>query len=534
LKKDKLIYNAVIYTQAGDIRNSRPMKVDSMAVSGRNIVAVGNNLDSDPDFKKYQKINAGGKTIIPGFVDSHTHFLFLAQSLGMVDVDGIDSLEETLVLIKKHVEKLSPGEWVVGKGFSPDRWKQFQLPDKYMLDKISGNLPALIFSKDQHMIWVNSKALEIAGVNSSTPQPEGGLIEQRENGEPSGILKEGPAMELVLAKLTPPGKARLDKLFGEALEYAYSKGVTGVHSFDSINALDYFDRRAIKNRLGLRIYYYPPVNSLGELRKRKIQYGYGNDYFKICGIKIFADGSLGSQTALTFNKYQDSEDNYGVEVTPVSDIIAGLKKAASLNLPAAIHAIGDKAVANVLDSIEKSPELKSDRRHRIEHVQMIRRKDIGRLKRMNITASMQPSHCPSDIKMINKYWGKRGRNCYIFKTLYDKDVPLAFGSDAPIEPLDPIAGIDAAVNRKGSDGKIFYPDERLSIAEAVYGFTAGPAYAVGEEYNTGKILPGYKADFIVLSENIYNSKRSGLKNIKIDATFFDGQPVYMKNGALSY
>jgi len=218
-----------------------------------------------------------------------------------------------------------------------------------------------------------------------------------------------------------------------------------------------------------------------------------------------------------------------VEVTTKSEMLQVIKKAAKMNLPCAIHAIGDKAIDNVLDCFEKAPGLTSPARHRIEHLQMIRRKDISRLKKMSVTASMQPSHCPSDIKMVEKYWGKRGRNCYIFKTLLHKNIPLAFGSDAPIEPLDPIEGIDAAVNRKSlQSGKLFYPEERLSVGEAVYGFTAGPAYAVGQEFERGLLLPGCKADFVILDKNIYDIPRSKIKDVNIDKTFFDGKQVYAR------
>jgi predicted amidohydrolase YtcJ len=202
-----------------------------------------------------------------------------------------------------------------------------------------------------------------------------------------------------------------------------------------------------------------------------------------------------------------------------------------LGLPCAIHAIGDRAIDNVLTAFEQAPPLKSGGRHRIEHLQMIRRKDIARLKRLGVVASMQPSHCPSDIDLIEKYWGPRGRNCYLFKTLGQRGIPLAFGSDAPIEPLDPLAGIHDAVNRRGGKkGRLFYPAERVTVAEAVFGFTAGAAYAAGGESGRGYLLPGYPADLVVLSENIYRAAIKRIRDIKILATFFDGRPVFVNSG----
>lgn len=307
----------------------------------------------------------------------------------------------------------------------------------------------------------------------------------------------------------------------------YSRGVTGVHSFDGPEAFPFFVEMAEKNKLGLRINYYPPNKMLPHLTRGQVAHNYGNDYLKISGIKMFADGALGSQTALCFQKYIGSRGNYGIEVTPKDEMTKMIKQAARLGLPCAIHAIGDKAIANVLDCLEKAPHPKPGVRHRIEHLQMIHPSDIKRLKRLKIIGSMQPSHCPSDIKMINKYWGNRGRNCFVFRKLMKDNIPLAFGSDAPIEPLDPIAGIDAAVNRFAPGiGKSFYPDERISVAEAVFNYTVGPAYAVGQENQHGYLLPGFKADFIILCDNVYKIARRRIKEVDVLATFFDGRLVF--------
>lgn len=526
MKKNKLFFNGKIYTQAGDF-----IAADSMAVIGGTIAAVGKNLHKDGDFKSFNKIDLKGHTVLPGFVDSHAHFYFLAMTLGNVKLDGLQSLDEVLGKIRTFSRKLGKTEWVTGEGFSPDRWKEYVMPDRYMLDKVTGDRPAAIFSKDQHMLWVNSRALEKAGITSKTPDPRGGKIERFGNGEPSGILMEIPSYFPVIKEIKQPAAGKAKKLHRQALQIAYSKGVTGIHSFDGLEALSFYDELSRIGQLGLRINYYPPGKSLTKLEKAKIRFGYGNDFFRVSGVKIFADGSLGSQTALCFRKYIGSDDDFGIEVTPKAEILSIMRKASRLNLPCAVHAIGDRAIANVLDCLEKAPPLSGRARHRIEHLQMIRRLDISRLKRLGVVASMQPSHCPSDSVLIEKYWGKRGRNCYAFNTLLKRKIPLVFGSDAPIEPLDPIAGIDAAVNRKPPNAKKpFYPNERISVSQAVYGFTAAPAFAVGRESERGFLLPGYKADFIILSEDIYNIPKSRLKDIKVVATFFDGRLVYQKTG----
>ncbi len=527
---NNLFYNGKIYTQADGL----PV-ADSMAVNGNIIIAVGSNLHRDPDFVSYKKINLRGRAVIPGLVDAHTHFYFMAISLGNVHLDGAVSINEVLNRIARHARKLAKNEWVIGEGFSPDQWKKYIMPDRYLLDNITRGRPAAIFSKDTHMMWANSKALALGGLTRHSPDPEGGVIVRFENGEPIGILKEIPAYFPVFKMIKKPPKAKAEKLYRRALEMAYAKGVTAVHSFDGPDALPFFVEKAAKGTLGLRVNFYPPNKMLPELKEAGVKAPFGNDYLRISGIKIFADGALGSQTALCFDKYIGSKRNFGVEVTSKKEISALMKKAAAIGLPCAIHAIGDKAIANVLDCFAHAPRLKNGARHRIEHLQMIRPSDIARVKKLGIIASMQPTHCPSDVNLIKKYWGKRGKNCYIFNTLQKKNVPLAFGSDAPIEPLDPLAGIHAAVNRfiPGTK-KSFYPDERISVARAVFGFTTGAAYAVGQEYERGYLLPGYKADFVVLSKDIYQIPKTEINGVKPLATVFDGRLVYHdKNFRLS-
>jgi predicted amidohydrolase YtcJ len=522
LKGSKVFFNGKIYTQVSGLR-----PVDSMIVTGNEITAVGTDLDRDVDKSARRKINLQGRTVLPGFTDAHTHFGYLAFSLGNIRLENCRSLEEVLEIIAAQARKSGRKEWVVGEGFLPDGWRRRIIPDRFMLDKVTGGRPAVIYSKDQHTVWANSRAMAEAGITAMTPEPAGGKIERLQNNEPSGILREKPAFLPVIRIIDRPGVSKKRELYKEAVKMAYSRGITAVHSFDGMEFFEFFDSLARKGLLGLRINYYFPAESLAILSGRGIRSGYGNDYFRVSGIKIFADGSLGSQTALCFNTYKGMGKYCGVEVTSPKDILAAIRKAARLGLPCAVHAIGDKAVANVLDCFEDAPRLRGAVRHRIEHVQMIRRKDIRRLKELDVIASMQPSHCPFDVPLIEKYWGGRGRNCYLFNTLIKNGIPVAFGSDAPIEPLDPLAGICAAVNRiPARGGKPFYPDERISVDSAVYGFTVGPARAVGQEQERGYLLPGYKADFIILSDNIYEMNPANLQESRVLATFFDGELVY--------
>ncbi len=521
-----LLYNGKILTQAEGV------KADSMAIYRNRIVAVGSNLQHDPDFSRFQRIDLKGKTVVPGLVDAHTHFYYFALSLGRADLHDATSIDECLRILKKFSSKLGKNEWVVGEGYSPDRFKQREEPDRFQLDRVTGRRPAFIFSKDEHSAWVNSRALELAGISARTKDPSGGEIVRLPSGEPSGILREIPGYGGVFELIPQPSKSKIDRLFRKATEYAYENGVTGVHSVDGQSGFVYMSDLAQKNKLGLRVTYYFPAAMLPTLHKNRTYYGTGTDFFRVAGVKIFADGSLGSQTALCFNKYVGSKDNYGIEVLSTRKIAQSVKSAAKLGFPCAIHAIGDRAVSNVLEAFEQSPPLYFGARHRIEHVQLIRRKDLQRMKRMNVVASMQPTHCTSDIEMVRNYWGARGKNAYLFKSAIDKGIDVAFGSDCPIEPLKPLDGIAAAVTRarKGSRDR-FYPDERISVAEALYCYTVGPAVAAGEAHCRGYLLPGYPADFVVLSEDISRISSKRLYDVKVLATVLDGKPRFRRPGS---
>ncbi len=522
LKNKVLLYNAKIYTQFDN------QVVNSMALDKKRIVAIGNNLHQSPQFKNFSKINLKKKTVVPGFVDAHTHFHYFAQSFCKVSLDGLDSLEKCLSKIKTFAAALRKNEWVVGEGYSVDFFKKRLEPDKFMLDKVSGGRPAIMFTKDQHTAWVNSKALQLAGINSKSKDPAGGRIEKLNDGTLSGILREPAAYSSVSDLLPEPATSQMNRYYQKALDWAYQKGVTGVHSFDGNPlAFEWYQQMAEKKKLGLRINYYFQASALPTLLKNKIRYGQGDAFLRIAGIKIFSDGALGSNTALCHEKYKGSKNNRGIEVRSTKQMLTSVKQAARLGLPAAIHAIGDKAVSNVLDVFEKAPELKNGARHRIEHYQLVKSKDVERTKRLNIIASMQPSHCPSDIKMIRNYWGKRGANAFIFRTLIDQGIDLAFGSDVPIEPLDPIAGIAAAVRRARPNSlDIFYPNQRISALEALNRFTLGPAIAVGQQDCRGMLAPGYPADFVVLSDDIARVPASKIYDTRVLATILDGDIKY--------
>ncbi|MBD3257344.1 amidohydrolase family protein [candidate division GN15 bacterium] len=526
LKARTLLYNGRIYTMAAGLI------ADSMAMYGSLITDIGSGLQHESDFKSYSRIDLNGMTVVPGLVDAHTHFGYWAVLLGQLDLDGVRSLDRCLQLIRQFSAKLSKRDWVVGVSYSPDRFDVRREGDRLMLDKVTGGRPACIFNKDLHSAWVNTAALEIAGIDGKTNAPGEGVVELFPDGTPSGVLKEMEAYEMVSDCIPAPSRRQLDASYQQALQIAYSRGVTGVHSFDGPAQFAYFSDLAEKNKLGLRINYYPKVEYLPDLERAKTRYGTGNDFLRVAGIKIFADGALGSQTAYCFNKYLGSKDNYGIETKTTAQMVRLINRAGRLGFPCAIHAIGDRAIANVLDAFELARPPKYGR-HRIEHLQLVRRKDLARVKRLGVIASMQPSHCPSDIGLVRRYWGKRSRNTYVLRSVLDKGIDLALGSDAPIEPLDPIAGIAAAVRRaKPGSRDVFHPEQRITAYEALYGFTAGAAVASGQESTRGYLLPGYPADFVILSQDLTRVAPMRIDETEVIATVLDGTVRYQTRSIL--
>jgi len=496
-----------------------------MAVSSATVIAVGHRLEHDPDFRRFARIDLRGRTIIPGLVDAHTHFYWLAKSLAEVSLNGIDSLDRCLNKIKRFADSLPRGRWVVGNGLLPAGFRKPIQPDRTMLDRVTGGRPAFIFYKDSHSAWVNSKALAFARIDSTTPDPPGGRIERFADRTPSGLLCETPAYLELYRSIPPPPKREMDRLYRQALEAVYRKGVTGVHSFDGPDGFAYLAELAEKGKTGIRINYYPPAALLPQLEKTGTRYGVGTDFFRIAGVKVFADGALSSQSALCFRKYTGSKANFGIEVTPLAGISRIARWAARSGLPCAIHAIGDRAVCNVLDALEASNTPRM--RHRIEHLQLVRKKDLARVKQLGVVASMQPSHCPADIDLVRRFWGKRSANAYVFRSVLDKKIPLAFGSDAPIEPLDPLVGIAAAVRRARPGSRdVFHPEQRIYATEALHAYTVGAALAAGQEHCRGYLLPGYPADFVVLDRDITRIAPARIHDTRVLATVIAGEVRY--------
>ncbi|MDD4052416.1 MAG: amidohydrolase [candidate division Zixibacteria bacterium] len=519
-----ILYNGQVYPQVRTNRRSTLVVVTGGAIS-----FVGDDLTSAKQrFPRHRLIDLEGRTVIPGLVDSHTHFYFWAITLDAVHIDGTVDFDQVIKKIATYCAGRRAGEWIIGDGWSPDRWTTYHLPTAAELDRVTGNRPAALFSKDEHMVWVNSRALELAGIDDKYPDPPGGVIDRDPvTHRPTGILREIPGYFPVVKLISRPRVDQTARFWDEAARIAYSRGVTGFHSVDGPDAWEFFRSLNERGKIGFRVHYYYPADRLDDLIERGITSGMGDDTLRVGGIKVFTDGSLGAQSALMKQPYRGSENNFGVEVSSLPVLTEIIGKASRHGLACAVHAIGDRAVANVITAYEKAGG-GGQLRHRIEHLQLISSGDIPRLKKTGVIASMQPTHCPSDRKLVAAYWGARGRQAYIFGTLLRRGIPVTFGSDVPIEPLDPLAGIHAAVNRNGQGerGGRFYQEECLTVAQATAGFTTGPAYASGREAFSGRLLPGYQADITIFNDNIYTMPPSRIYAATVAATMFDGRFVY--------
>lgn len=501
----------------------------TVAIEGNRISKVTNASEFKKDSKS-QILDLKGKTIIPAFCDSHVHLLLLALSLNQIDLSKARSLKQVLSLVRNKTKKSKPNEWISGRGWNINQWSIEKFPDKKSLDEVSPHNPVTLSSKEEHLLWVNSFALKLARINENASNPIGGEIERYPNSnEPTGILKE-EATGLVHRIPNKPSKEAFRKMLCEAVQNAYRFGITSVHNFDGGATHNLLEEILLEEgKLPLRILQFFRDDKLEELINSDTPIETGSEYLRIGGIKLFADGALGSRTALMFEPYEGTKNDFGIEVTDPHRLKSITTKANILGLNVAIHAIGDRGVHNALDAIEHSiRENKKYYANRIEHAQLVKPSDLKRFKSLKVTASLQPIHATSDRDMAIKHWGKRFANAYRLKSFLNNGIRVIFGSDCPIEDLNPLKGIYAAVTRKREkvNESPFYPKERIDIRKAILGFTKWPAIASGEEKQKGSIETGELADMIVLSEDIFKVPSKGIPDIEILATIFDGKIVY--------
>ena len=531
---DLIITNAKIWT----VDKAHPT-AQAVAVLGDRIIAVGSNADVDVLRGHDTKvINAGGKLVLPGFNDAHVHFVGGGLQLESVQLNDATSKQEFVRRIAEQARKTPKGEWIQGGDWDETKWNPLSLPTKELIDPVTPDNPVFVSRYDGHSALANSAALRLAGVTSQTPDPPGGVIVRDPQGNPTGDLKDA-ATDLVFKVIPALSHEQRLRAVRRALNYAASLGVTSVQNMDP----DYADIAAYaellqNGELTTRIYAAPLIDQVDDQVKIGIRHAFGGPFLRIGAVKGFADGSLGSRTAYFFEPFSDEPGNHGLlgeGMQPLSLMRDRMMKADAAGLQICTHAIGDQAISIVLDlyTYVAKAHGEMDRRFRIEHAQHMAAKDFDRFAQLNVIASVQPYHAIDDGRWAEGYIGHdRASRTYAFRTFLNHGVHLAFGTDWDVAPLNPIFTIYAAVTRATLDGKNpngWFPEQKLTVVEAVEAYTMGSAYAEFQEKVKGSITPGKLADMVVLSDDIFSVDPAKIRDVKVLKTIVGGKVVWDKN-----
>jgi predicted amidohydrolase YtcJ len=430
--------------------------------------------------------------VTPGFVDGHTHFIMWALVRRQVSLSGARTRAEAVARVAAGAPTKG---WVTGHGWDANGWAS--APDRYALDAVHA-APVYLDSLDVHAAWVNSAALAVARVTRETPDPPGGRIVRDAAGEPTGLLLER-AVKLVASAIPELPADYLDEALREAQAEAHRLGVTGIHDVEDERAWRAFRRLEESGALRLRVLFHPPVASLPGLVRRGARSGSGSRWLGMGGVKMFLDGSLGSRTAWMLEPYEGSRDR-GMPVSGEEEARDAMRTAATNGIAVTVHAIGDAAVRRALDLLSGLPRAALP--HRIEHFQCVHPADLRRAARVGIVASMQPAHLLTDIPLVDRHWGRRGRGAYAFRSLLERGTALVFGSDVPVASIDPREGVYAALERRSFDGGPdggWRPEERIRFEDVVHGYTRAAAHAAGTARRLGALRPGAEADLVAWS-----------------------------------
>jgi predicted amidohydrolase YtcJ len=534
---DALLVNGRFWT----LDKSRP-QVTALAVWQGRILAVGDAADLRPLAGPGTRlIDLKGRRVLPGFHDSHIHLLATGQRLSQVDLKDARDEAEFGRRLRDFDRKLPAGRWLQGGLWDHDRTFGGMLPTAALLDKYVPNRPAFLTRYDGHMALANSRALQLAGITAATPDPPGGVIYRQAGGkEPTGLLRES-AMGLVASLVPAPSEAEIAEAVQAALAELRRHGVTSIDDIPGATAgvrrvlFRLYQHLARSGKLTVRVRFCVPLGARAELEQIGVEVNLGGQWVQIGFLKDFIDGSLGSSTAKMFAPYRHEPGSTGLFVRPLSRLRDDVLAADRAGLAVGVHAIGDRGNAEMLDIFAEAIKMNGprDRRFRVEHAQHLRPQDIKRFAGLGVIASMQPYHAIDDGRWAEGRIGaERCATSYAFRDLLDAGAKLAFGSDAPVAPVSPLLGIDAAVNRRTPDGKHpagWFPRQRIRVEEAVEAYTLGAAYASFREKEVGTLTPGKLADLVVLSRDILaESERDHIAETEVVLTMVGGRVVYEK------
>lgn len=501
--------------------------VEALLTRDGRVSALGAAKELRREAQDAELVDLRGGLMVPGWVDAHVHFIWWALQMSELDLRDTKTIDEALARIAERAQRLPEGAWLIGGRFDKNVWGTW--PDRAQLDAVTRGRPTALRSRDGHSRWVNSAALERAKVTRYTSAPAGGAIFKDARGEPTGILQEN-ANGLIDAVVPPPIEEEMLAAARLGQTEAWKRGIVGFENLDAFRdryPLGTFQRMHAAGELGLRAIVGLPRAKLDEALGLGLRTGFGDIWLQIGHLKIFTDGALGSQTAALEEPYAGTDDRGILTIEPavLNDIVA---RAAAGGIAVAIHAIGDRAVHVALDAIAPTRKTAPHLRQKVEHVQLVRADELDRFARLGVIASMQPIHATSDRDLADHHWGpERVKRAYPWRTFQRNGTVLAFGSDAPVEPIDPLLGIHAAVaRRRPGDGAAWTPEQRLTLDEALAGYAAGAAYALGREKYAGTLAMGMLCDAAVVDRDLARVPESEIADARVRATITGGVVRY--------
>jgi hypothetical protein len=523
--------------------DSQKPQAEAIAVKAGRITAVGENDAVDAlAGQQTERIVLGGRLVIPGLMDSHFHFYDWAMGRQQLDLAQVNSLDELLDQVAQSAAKLPPEKWILGQGWNESDWPEHTMPRRDHLDAVAPAHPVALWRCDLHLVAVNSTALQLAGIDKTTPDPPDGVIEKDSSGHPTGILRE-LAPNLIKAVIPAPEADAVVAAMQDGITKLHTLGLTGLHDvrlmggLEGAPALKAWQLLNEKDKLDLRCWVSLAGERLEEAIALGFRTGLGDERLHIGHLKYFADGGMGARTAWMLEPYLDAE--LGMPLGSMAELAKKISAAEKAGLAVIVHAIGDRANREVIDVLEEiiesreqtkeRPFMPSALSHRIEHAQMIRSEDIQRLAKLKVAVCVQPHNMILDINMIDESVGPLGRHTYAYKEMIDAGIPVLLSSDAPVCDPSPLVGIHAAVTRQRRDGTPaggWYPEQRISVADALRGYTTMPAAFYGQTRNMGSLTPGKWADMIVLDRDIFQVDPMEIADTQVEMTVFDGRVVY--------
>jgi predicted amidohydrolase YtcJ len=505
-----ILENAVVRTMEPSLPTARGLAIAGEWIAG----GVGPH---ETALASPERVDLGGRCVVPGFTDSHVHFPTWALAQREVRLEGTQSLDEALARVRDALGDVRTGGWLLGRGWRSGDWRPEVEPTKGALDEIAGDTPIALMARDSHSVWLSSAALGRADGDLQVP---GGVVEVDERGEPTGVLREESCWHFRDAYIETTDDEYVEAMRA-GLKLASSRGVTAVHDKDGwLGALRFWQRLEAEGALTLRVWQSLPAEKAGELADVDVVSGLGGPHLKLGYLKVFMDGTLGSQTARML-------DGSGVEITSREEFAEIIRRAAKAGFPVAVHAIGDRANRDALDAFEETRGEWEPLglRQRIEHAQLLAPEDLGRFAALGVAASVQFSHAPSDRDIADRFWAGKTEGAYAFRSLWDSGAVVANGSDAPIEELDPLAGICAGVLRTLDERPAWHPEQAVTVEQALQASTVNPAW-LSRERRRGKLIPGHYADLVVLDRDPVAVAPEELPDVQVVATMLGGTWVH--------